>query len=325
MVLSVGVQAENIVTFDSLGQGAIKVVSLYTGGSKSLWTGELTFSMDNSALTSFCVEIDENIKLKESYYFDKNTEAIHGGLGGGNPDPLDAGTAWIYNEYVSGNAYNWSAVDTQLAIWEIEQEIILANGVLNNDNTVYDITAAQEIVNQASGAIGIGMVRIMNLWHDQERNDPRQDILCIEDFEIYIDIKPQSCPNPLNTNNQGLTTVAVLGTEHFNIYDVDVSTLTLEGVVPIRYDYEDVTTPLIDKEDECDCNTEGPDSWIDLTLKFNVQEIIEALGDVEDGDVIPVTLKGMLLDGTSFEASDCIVIREKKESGDNKKSKIKSK
>ena len=48
--------------------------------------------------------------------------------------------------------------------------------------------------------------------------------------------------------------------------------------------------------------------YLDLTLKFKVQEIVAALGSVYDGDVYLLTLTGEIIDGTPIEGTDCIVI-----------------
>ena len=52
---------------------------------------------------------------------------------------------------------------------------------------------------------------------------------------------------------------------------------------------------------------------MDLTLKFSRQEIAVSLGAVSDGDVITLTLNGELLDGTPFNAKDCITVLDKEE------------
>ena len=78
----------------------------------------------------------------------------------------------------------------------------------------------------------------------------------------------------------------------------------------IRSSYEDVATPLIDAN-ECECSTEGPDGFMDLTLKFETQAIVEALGEVSDGDELALYLTGLLYDEAQIEGSDCIIIRKK--------------
>jgi len=112
--------------------------------------------------------------------------------------------------------------------------------------------------------------------------------------EVPVDIKPESCPNPLNVKSKGVLPVAILGTDIFDVTLIDPSSIMLEGVSPIRWDWEDVATP---KEESEECNTLGSDGYLDLTLKFDVQEIIAALGDVSDGEVLTLTLTGTLLVG----------------------------
>jgi len=76
------------------------------------------------------------------------------------------------------------------------------------------------------------------------------------------------------------------------------------------YAIEDVATPFGgDLEDELSCTTDGADGFDDLTLKFDRQAIIAAIGLVNDGDVIPLTLTGELNDGTTLSGQDNIIIR----------------
>jgi len=142
-------------------------------------------------------------------------------------------------------------------------------------------------------------------------------------FSVAIDIKPQSCPNPLNIKGgyskenpqfhhediprrKSVLPVAILGTNDFDVTTVDFSTVLLEGVAPIRGAIEDVSTPF--DGELCGCTTEGADGFDDLTLKFYRQEIVAALGDVQDGDEVVLTLTGALNDGTPIEGADCVVI-----------------
>jgi hypothetical protein len=56
----------------------------------------------------------------------------------------------------------------------------------------------------------------------------------------------------------------------------------------------------------------GPDGLPDLTLKFKTQKIMEAIGDVNQGDVITLNLTGILFGEsgleTPIEGTDCILI-----------------
>lgn len=130
-------------------------------------------------------------------------------------------------------------------------------------------------------------------------------------FEVAVDIKPGSCPNPLNPASRGLLPVAVLGAEDFDVSSIDAASIRLEGIAPIRSHYEDVATPAPDGN-ECDCSSEGPDGRLDLTLKFKTQQVVEELvnllGEVASGDELVLTLTATLADGTLVEGSDCVVV-----------------
>jgi len=123
--------------------------------------------------------------------------------------------------------------------------------------------------------------------------------------EVPIDIKPTSCPNPINVKSKGVLPVAILGTADFNVAEIDPETVFLEGVSPLRWALKDVATP---KDETMECNTLGPDGVLDLTLKFDVQEIITALDDVEDGQELTLTLTGNLVDGTPIAGEDVVRI-----------------
>jgi hypothetical protein len=132
---------------------------------------------------------------------------------------------------------------------------------------------------------------------------------------VPVDVKPTSCPNPLNINSKGVLPVAILGTEGFDITRIDPASVRLEGIAPLRWSYEDVATPVepyLGKEDPYSCSREGPDGYLDLTLKFDKLELVSALGDVEDGDVLVLQLRGSLIDnGRDVIGEDVVIIIKK--------------
>lgn len=132
---------------------------------------------------------------------------------------------------------------------------------------------------------------------------------------VEVDVKPGSCPNPLNVKSKGVLPVALLGTDGFDVRDVDVASLRLADVAPIRSALEDVATALapLEEKEECylDCNDLGPDEFEDLTLKFDRQEIVASLWDVEDGECVVLELIGNLKDGTPIVGEDVILILDK--------------
>jgi hypothetical protein len=128
--------------------------------------------------------------------------------------------------------------------------------------------------------------------------------------EVAVDIKPRGCPNPINLASCGVLPATVLGSEDLDVNVIDIATIRLAGVAPIRSNYQDVATPVTDGN-ECECNTEDPDGHTDLTLKFETQAIVQQLmniGDLVAGDELVLTLTGSLADGTPIEGTDCVVV-----------------
>jgi hypothetical protein len=198
---------------------------------------------------------------------------------------------------------------------------------------------------------------------------------------VAVDIRPRSCPNPLNVKSKGILPVAILGTEEFDVYDIDPVSVRLEGVAPIRSSYEDVATPVADGTaaataigseqeppcqdgecpgqppcqdgecpgqppcqdgecpgqppcqdgecpgqppcqdgecpplpdgNECQCTTDGPDGYDDLTLKFRTREIVRELidmpGELAKGQTLALTVTGELFDGTAIQGADCVIL-----------------
>jgi hypothetical protein len=136
--------------------------------------------------------------------------------------------------------------------------------------------------------------------------------------EVAIDIRPQSCPNPIYTGIKGVLPVAILGTVDLDVTQIDPATVRLSDVAPLRWSLRDKSTPFepfIGKEDCEDCNKLGPDGYLDLTLKFDSLEVVAALGDVNDRDCIVLTLTGSLKEefgGTPIFGEDVVVILKKR-------------
>jgi len=152
-------------------------------------------------------------------------------------------------------------------------------------------------------------------------------------IHISLDIKPGSCPNPLNLNftahgqtevvsgsnmaakaDPGVRTpkpvlpVAILGTDDFDAADIDPASVMLEGVPAVRWAIEDVSTPVGDDAAACECTDAGPDGFADLTVKFYRIDIVSSLDEVQDGDTVTLTLTGELYDGTPIQGFDCVII-----------------
>jgi hypothetical protein len=136
-----------------------------------------------------------------------------------------------------------------------------------------------------------------------------------------LDIKPGSCRNPFNIKNfeflggsnrkkGGVMPVAILGGEGFDVTEINISSVRLNGVPPLRQGqrYNDVAGPG-ESDGPCSCPEEGSDGCEDLLLKFSNQEIAATrliLSIPVPGEQWTLTITGELDDGTSFQASDCV-------------------
>jgi hypothetical protein len=159
-------------------------------------------------------------------------------------------------------------------------------------------------------------------------------IAIIGPMKVPVDIKPGSCPNPLNFKSKGVLPVAILGTPWLPVKSIDPRTITLMGVSPLRWSWEDVGTPVDSffcHDDSCDtgcgepwscdkscgeyeCNELGPDGHLDLVLKFDTQKIVEKLnqeGLNQHRALVPLSLEGKLRKGLCITGQDSVVILNK--------------
>ena len=123
---------------------------------------------------------------------------------------------------------------------------------------------------------------------------------------LVLDVRPGSCRNPLNPASHGVLPVALLGTDDTSVADVDIASLRLAGVAPLRSHIDDVGGAGDDTE--CACPVDGADGRDDLVLHFRTQELIVALGGLQSGVAVPVEITGMLMNATPFSASDCVTV-----------------
>jgi hypothetical protein len=133
----------------------------------------------------------------------------------------------------------------------------------------------------------------------------------------------------LNVRSRGVLPVAILGSEVLDVRDIDTRTIRLSSdgteqeVAPIRGKYEDVSTSF--EGELYDCHG-APDGLEDLILKFKTRDVVRAIGKVNDGEEVVLTITGKLVDQiTEFEGTDSVKIIKKGKKNKNPKRKKKKK
>ena len=300
------------------------------------------------------------------------------------PNPYDTHGSWTsYGDHTTGtgdmlivNAYTPIGDPPYAVIWQ--QDVTVTPGypytftywLANSyDGPGADLGSVQLYINDVAigataTATGVGTwldvsrewtapailtsatIKLIDLTGAQDGSDFAIDDICFVAtlITVDIDIKPGSCPNPFNPKSKGSVPVAIVGTDSFNVTDVNVASLMLEGV-PIVEDnilYADVTQPHVSdpQAEECeDCfdaddpanfncdlidatDPENPvpgtdgvmdaycgDGYDDLVVKFDTQALadaIAAMGGADRNDCVELTLTGETLAGTPIEGSDSV-------------------
>jgi hypothetical protein len=137
---------------------------------------------------------------------------------------------------------------------------------------------------------------------------------------MTLDIKPGECPKSINVqwmNNLGrgkshnpkkggVLPVALAAAADVDIGQIDPASCRLEGIEPLRWSYEDVSSPR--SSADCSCEPSQPDGVLDLTLKFSKQAIIDALAARGATGESVLTMTAVLADGTPIEATSCVTL-----------------
>jgi len=106
-------------------------------------------------------------------------------------------------------------------------------------------------------------------------------------IEITVDIKPKDNPNCINSRSKGVVPLAIIGDSDFDVSTIDVTTIQINGISPVKYKHKDVNT----------------DGYTDIIVHFSTQDLNNA-GLLVDGNTL--TVSGELYDGTPIAGFDSV-------------------
>jgi len=120
-------------------------------------------------------------------------------------------------------------------------------------------------------------------------------------MSVDVDIRPGSCQNPFNPKSRGVLPVLVLGSAELDVRDVDVATLRLSGAAALR-------AKVIDMAGAGGCESQSPDGFADLLVKFDSEAIAAAVTRATKGGDVMLELTGELHNGTHIAGEDGVRI-----------------
>jgi hypothetical protein len=125
-----------------------------------------------SSFQSFCVERNEYISVPgNGYTASLGPDAINGGVGGPQPDPISLATAWLYSNFRNGTlstavpSYTVSAAGNdalQDAIWFLEEEIASTSGLASTLVAAAQLAEGAGWNNPANGQYGVYAMNLSN-------------------------------------------------------------------------------------------------------------------------------------------------------------------
>ncbi len=111
---------------------------------------------------------------------------------------------------------------------------------------------------------------------------------------VAIDVKPGSDPNCFNVNGHGVIPVAVLGSEVFDVLNIEQSSLTFGGL----------TVAMRGKKGPmCHAEYSNGDEYLDLTCQFE-----DDVGNWSPDSNEQASIEGVLIDGRPISGTDSICV-----------------
>ena len=136
---------------------------------------------------------------------------------------------------------------------------------------------------------------------------------------VAVDVMPRRCPNRfaiLDEPANPLVLAAIMGSNTFDVAEVNVASVRLGGVAPsmstttgLIRDVGRPYFPMMGKQHARDCRRNALDGHGDLLLQFDRERIADRLGPVADREVVVLPLTARLFDGPVIRGQEVVRIR----------------
>lgn len=220
----------------------------------------------------------------------------------------------IYFSFLNGSNLAPAALPTLGQPWEVSVTYELGA----SSTTIITTQGANQVSHTAPAVLDPANLRFTYLRDNDTGEQFQINSITVEseggEQAVAVDIKPSSCPNPLNLGRSGVVSVAISGGD-VAIGDIDPASVRLAGVEALRWSEEDLATPYQPVTGKAltrlACTTAGGDGSADLVLKFDADALAAALGGANliDGQVVRVPLTGALRSGGSIVGEDIMWVR----------------
>jgi hypothetical protein len=195
------------------------------------------------------------------------------------------------------------------------------NGVLANFTGISALTVGARV----GGVVNIYFTADIDFFGTPGSSDDLEGFFCLpvqvgpSAIPVTLDIKRGACPPPFNPTSNGVLPTAVIGTDTFDVTQIDLSTVVMyradgvgDAVAPNMGPpgpaptFNDLGGPSMGEP--CDCDEGSPDGITDLSLKFRSNDLAETLQleDMLPGEIVELCVSGLLTDGTPFIGCDCV-------------------
>jgi hypothetical protein len=129
---------------------------------------------------------------------------------------------------------------------------------------------------------------------------------------VAVDAQPGTCANAWNPGVPAPLSVGVRGSKYVDVHEIDVASITLHGIRPMKWAYEDVSA---EPKPDAGCSESSKDGIVDLHLLFDTASVRRALELLQQlpghGGTLALRLTGSLTSGATFQGEDAVLVVEK--------------